>query len=209
MRPALQHGSDELIRDSIGSVTQIECSSSVINRTDTSKLLVRNLIIKSDNPPQEVILTEVREQSMKYGLLHILHAGRLHGDHSRSLKRLRYEGDLYRHLRARFEEVNSAQLVVKTPIGKEILTGREAGSFETFGPDYLIELLVSLKSIGSRSRSVLRYVTPMVDISINLSENTTNQHVRHNNKLAEISLVKFAVEQTNFLLTLDIIRDGI
>jgi len=204
----MQHSPDELIRDPIGSVTQIECRSSVINRTASSKLLVRNLVIKSDNPRKEVILTEVREQSMEYCLLHILHAGRLHGDHSRSLKRLRYEGNLYRYLRARFEEVNSGQLVIKAPVWKEILAGREAGIFKTFGPDHLHELLVTLKSIGGRSWAVPWYVTPKVDISIYLSENTSIEHVRHANKLTQIALCEFIVEQTDFLLTLDIIRDG-
>jgi hypothetical protein len=205
----MHHSSNELIRDSIGSVTQIECRSSVINRTAKSKLLIRNLVIKSDNPRQEVILIEVREQHAQNRLLHILHTGRLHGDNSRSLQRLRYEGNLYRYLRARFEEVNSCQLVIKAPVRKEILAGREAGLFETFGPDHLTELLVSLKSISGRSWAVPWYVCPSVDISIRLGEHTTIEHVRHRNELAKIALREFIVEQTDFLLTLDIIRDGI
>jgi hypothetical protein len=166
------------------------------------------LIIKTDNPRQEVILVEVREQSLEYGLLHILHAGRLHGDYTRSLKRLRYEGNLYRYLRARFEEVNSSQLVIKAPVWQEILPGREAGLFETIGPDYLDELLVTLKSIRSGSWTVPWYVTPKVDISIYLSENTSIQHVRHASELSKIALLEFTIEQTDFLLTLDIIRNG-
>jgi len=180
----------------------------VISRTETSKFLVRNLIVKSDNPRQEVILVEVREQPMEYGLLHILHAGRLHGNHSRSFKRLRDEGNLYRYLRLRFEEVNSVQLAIKPPIGKEILSGRKAGIFETSSPDRLMELLVSLKSIGGRCWTMPRSVPTQIDISIHLSENTAEKHIRHTNELCEISLREFFVEQTNFLLTLDVISDG-
>jgi len=163
------------------------------------------LVVKSDNPRKEVILTEVREESLEYGLLHILHASRLHGDHSRSLKRLRYEGNLYRYLRARFEEVNSCQLVITSPIRQQILAGREASFFETFGPDRLNELLVTLKSISGGSWTVPWYVTPIVDISIYLGEHTTKEHVRHSNKLSKIALREFIVEQTDFLLTLDIV----
>jgi len=173
-----------------------------------SQVLVRNLVIKSNNPRQEVILTEVREQTREYGLLHILHTGRLHGDHSRSLKRLRHKGNLYRYLCARFEEVNSAQLVVKTPVREEILAGIQSGFFETFGPDYLKELLVSQTPIGSRPWTVLWKVPPGVDISIQLREGTTKQHVRNCNKLSQIALREFSIEQTDFLLTLDIIPDG-
>jgi len=170
--------------------------------------LIRDLVIKTDNPRKEVILIEVRENATEYCLLHILHAGRFHGNNTRGLMRLRHKGNLYRYLCARFEEVNSSQLSITSPIGKEILTGREAGIFETFSPDHLTELLVSLKSISGRSWTVPWQNSPFVDISIYLSENASKEHVRHINKLSEISLRKFIVEQTDFLLTLDIVSNG-
>jgi len=89
----------------------------------TSKFLVRNLIIKSDQLRKDVILTVVLEKTAVKCLLHILHAGWLHSNYSRCLERLRDEGNLYRYLRPGFEEVNFLQLGVKTPVRKKILSG--------------------------------------------------------------------------------------
>jgi hypothetical protein len=50
MRPSTNHEADELIRDTIGRFTQIECSDPAIGRTLTSKELVRLLVIKADKP---------------------------------------------------------------------------------------------------------------------------------------------------------------
>jgi hypothetical protein len=94
------------------------------------------LIVKSDNPSQKVIFAIGLEKQPQNSLLHILHTGGLHGDNSRCLQRLRHEGNLHRHLRTRFEDINSVQLRVIPPVWKEILSGVKYLGKST-GPDSL------------------------------------------------------------------------
>jgi hypothetical protein len=105
------------------------------------------LVIESDKLLEDVILIEVLEKTAKDGLLHILHAGRLHGNHSRSLQRLRNQGNLNGYLGTRFDDVNSFQLAVKPLVRNEMLIRRK-NLCEPSGPDGLIELTVSSKPIS-------------------------------------------------------------
>jgi hypothetical protein len=105
------------------------------------------LVVKTDNLREEVILNKVLEKTAKDRLLHILHTGRFHSNHSRGLQCLRNESNLNRPLSSRFEEVHFIQHGVKTPIWKKVLASGK-NRFETTGPDTLLELLVSKKSIS-------------------------------------------------------------
>jgi len=63
MRMVLQHSPNELIGNTIGSITQIECCGTLIKRTLTGEFLIRNLIIKSNHLRKEVILIEGIEKT--------------------------------------------------------------------------------------------------------------------------------------------------
>jgi len=155
------------VQDTIGCFAQVERSKAAVEAALESEESIWLLFLEShEESPESRVLTVPRlgkfgpmlkcmDESMREGLLTVLHASWLNSDDARSLERLRDGNDLYRSLRPRLEKSDTVQLVVGSPTREGVISVRKH-ALQSEWPLADIELPVSKKFVSGHSGSVLR-----------------------------------------------------
>jgi len=192
-----------LIRDTIGSLTQIEGGQGSMYGTYTRKIPVGDLVHESDEGREGVTPLYPFHESREESLLCILHARGLNRNDSRSLERLGDGDDPNGHLIPGFEEIHAVELRVISPVGKQKLP-RWKVLFKTVSPSLLIELRVSAETISGGSGSMTRHEIALIDRKVYLGENVREQDSA--DLLERLSKLRceILVTEADFLLTLNV-----
>jgi hypothetical protein len=206
MRVVRQKGTYMLIRDAIGCFTQIECSEVTVQGPLLSKLPVRSLISESDEGREGVTPLDTFYKGLHQSLLAVLHDSRLYRNHSGRLERLWYESDLNRPLAPRFEEFETREMRVPSPVGENVFPGWKV-FLKPSGPFELIKLPVSPKFVSSGPRPMLGYEFAVVDLSVYFGEQLPEQGLPCEAVILGEPKIEPCIGSSNFLLTLEVVLD--